>query len=195
MIKSGQVPAGYKKTKIGIIPEDWRAVHFNELFERVNRKNIENNKNVLTISAQYGLINQKNFFNKEIASEDKSNYYLLYRGEFAYNKSYSNGYPFGAIKALECYEKGIVSPLYICFSKTEKNKQPGYYMQFFESGLFNREIKSIAQEGARNHGLLNISVDDFFNTLVLFPPLPEQKKISKILETQDKIIELNKRKI
>lgn len=107
-IRRGEVPEGYKKTKVGIVPEEWEETRFRNMFSRVTRKNKEGNDNVLTISAQYGLISQRDFFNKDIASEDKSNYYLLKNGEFAYNKSYSNGYPFGALKRLDMYDKGIV---------------------------------------------------------------------------------------
>lgn len=192
-IKAGQVPEGYKKTKIGIVPTEWEESKFKKMFSRLNRKNSENNDNVLTISAQYGLISQSEFFNKSIASEDKSNYFLLHKGEYAYNKSYSNGYPYGALKRLDKYEKGIVSPLYICFSATADNKCPEYYSHYFEGGLMNREIKAFAQEGARNHGLLNISVDDFFNSYLIKPSIPEQEKIADILSAQDKVIELKEK--
>ena len=192
-IRRGEVPEGYKRGKIGIFPLDWEETQLKKLFVRQNRRNAINNTNVLTISAQYGLISQEKFFNKDIASEDKSNYYLLERGDFAYNKSYSNGYPFGAIKSLKKYEKGIVSPLYICFTPSEKNKCPDYYEHYFESGLLNHEIQAIAQEGARNHGLLNIAVGDFFNSLIVAPPAAEQQKIASILSTQDKIIDLKER--
>ena len=122
------------------------------MFSRLSRKNKENNDNVLTISAQYGLISQRVFFNKDIASEDKSNYFLLHNGEFAYNKSYSNGYPFGALKRLDMYDKGIVSPLYICFSANENNECPDFYVHYFEAGMMNREIQAFAQEGAKIMG-------------------------------------------
>ena len=149
----------------------------------------------MTISAQYGLINQEEFFKKGIASEDKSNYYLMYSGEFAYNKSYSNGYPFGAIKRLSLYDKGVVSPLYICFFANKDNTCPEFYQHYFEGGKLNSEIHAIAQEGARNHGLLNISVEDFFYTHIIVPPIEEQKKIADILSSQDKVIELCERKL
>ena len=194
-INKGIVPEGYKKTKIGIVPLGWDICKLEYMFSRLLRKNDENNTNVLTISAQKGLISQSAFFNKDISSENKSNYYLLYNGDFAYNKSYSSGYPFGAIKQLSLYEKGIVSPLYICMSKSEHNKCSDYYLQYFEAGLLNREIKAIAQEGARNHGLLNISVGDFFNTNILLPPSNEQKRIAEILATQDRVIELKEKLI
>jgi len=194
-VKVGRVPTGYKKTKVGIVPKEWNEVRFHDMFSRVTRKNKKGNTNVLTISAQHGLINQNEFFNKTIASDDKSNYYLMEKGEFAYNKSYSNGYPFGALKRLDYYDKGIVSPLYICFAANENNKYPDFYVHYFEAGLMNREIQAFAQEGARNHGLLNISVDDFFNSNLLNPPLSEQKKIAEILSAQDKIIELKEKLI
>lgn len=194
-IKRGEVPQGYKKTKVGIVPSEWKESHLKSKFNRLKRKNAEGNTNVLTISAQHGLINQNDFFNKEIASEDKTNYYLLHNGDFAYNKSYSNGYPYGAIKKLTRYNKGVVSPLYICFSPTEENKCPDYYEHYFEAGYLNKEIKAFAQEGARNHGLLNIAVDDFFNSYIVSPSFPEQQKISDILTTQDKVIELKEKLI
>ena len=194
-IQRGEVPKGYKRTKVGIVPSDWEETRFKRMFSRLSRKNKENNDNVLTISAQYGLISQRDFFNKDIASEDKTNYFLLHKGEFAYNKSYSNGYPFGALKRLDMYEKGIVSPLYICFSANEENRCPDFYVHYFEAGMMNREIQAFAQEGARNHGLLNISVDDFFNSYLLMPPLSEQQKIAEILSAQDKLIALKEKLI
>ena len=194
-IRNGCVPKGYKRTKVGIAPIEWSEIRFKDVFSRLTRRNTENNSNVLTISAQYGLISQQDFFNKSIASEDKSNYFLIYKGEFAYNKSYSNGYPYGALKKLDMYENGIVSPLYICFAASNKNKCPDFYVQYFEAGKMNSEIRAFAQEGARNHGLLNIAVDDFFNSYLLYPWLPEQQKIADILTTQDKVIEMKEKRL
>ena len=91
-IHRGEVPEGYKATKIAIFPKEWKTVRLKKQFIRQTRKNTERNTNVLTISAQHGLISQEDFFSKSVASENKENNYLLYRGDFAYNKSYSNGY-------------------------------------------------------------------------------------------------------
>jgi type I restriction enzyme S subunit len=145
---------------------------------------------VLTISAQYGLISQFEFFDKEIASEDKSNYYLLMQNEFAYNKSYSTNYPFGAIKKLTRYDMGIVSPLYICFRIVGNEVSTEYMEHYFEAGLMNSEIQSFAQEGARNHGLLNISVEDFFQSKIVIPPYEEQIAIARILSSITQEIDL-----
>ena len=194
-IQRGEVPEGYKRTKVGIVPYEWSCAKMSDMFDRLNRKNKVGNTNVLTISAQHGLISQEKFFNKSVASEDKGNYFLLKQGNFAYNKSYSNGYPFGAIKCLTAYDSGIVSPLYICFEPAKENQCPEYFAQYFDGGFLNREIHAVAQEGARNHGLLNIGVDDFFSLNITVPPLAEQKKIAEILAAQDRVIELYQRKI
>lgn len=169
----------------------WKTCHFADKFERVTQKNKAGNSNVLTISAQQGLINQFEYYNQQYASEDTSGYTLLKQGEFAYNKSYSEGYPWGALKRLERYDSGIVSPLYICFSP-KKGICSDFYKQYFEAGMFNREISKIAQEGARNHGLLNVSTVDFFKAILADPPLAEQKKIAEILGCCDELIRLKK---
>lgn len=188
-IAAGQVPEGYKLEHGYVIPKEWKVVHFNECFHRLTRKNTENNQKVLTISAQQGLISQLDYYNTLYASEDKTGYFLLQKGNFAYNKSYSADYAYGAIKQLEKYDKGIVSPLYICFSANE-GTNTDFYRQYFEAGMFNREIYKIAQEGARNHGLLNVSTPEFFSAALVFPPVDEQKKIAEILSCCDRVIEL-----
>jgi type I restriction enzyme, S subunit len=135
------------------------------------------------------LINQREIFNKRIASVDASNYYLIYKNEFAYNKSYSIGYDFGAIKRLERYEKGIVSSLYICFGLKNPNADGDFYKQYFDSNFLNQGISEIAQEGARNHGLLNIAVGDFLDLDIPLPPLEEQIRIAEVLTTLDTELE------
>lgn len=187
-----QIPEGYKLEYGYVIPKEWKIVRFDKCFHRLTRKNAENNQNVLTISAQQGLISQLDYYNTLYASEDKTGYFLLQKGDFAYNKSYSTDYAYGAIKQLEKYEKGIVSPLYICFSANQ-GTNTDFYRQYFEAGRFNREIYKIAQEGARNHGLLNVSTPEFFSAALVYPPVAEQKKIAEILAQCDKVIELKEK--
>ncbi len=162
----------------------WEEKKLGSVANRVTRKNKENNKNVLTISAQQGLINQEEYFNKSVSAKDVTNYYLLHTGDFAYNKSYSNGYPMGAIKCLNRYEKGVVSTLYICFKFIEGNIN-SFFEHYFENGFHNSEIEKVAQEGARNHGLLNIGLDDFFNISLIVPSTKEQTKIANFLTAID----------
>lgn len=169
---------------------EWEKKKFDSIFKRVTTKNIENNPNVLTISAQYGLINQQDFFNKSVSASDVTGYYLIKKGDFAYNKSYSKGYPMGAIKPLKKYEKGVVSTLYICFN-IKDNSNVDFYEHYFESGKINKQIHKIAQEGARNHGLLNLSVVEFFMDIeILKPHNKEQEKIASFLNEISKQIAL-----
>ena len=138
---------------------------------------------VLTIAAQYGLVNQESFFNKSVASENLSGYYLLHKGEFAYNRSYSAGYDWGAVKRLDNYDEGVLSTLYICFKINETIVDSDYLAYYFESTKWHRGLSDIAGEGARNHGLLNVSITDYFNTKHRFPVIEEQKAIAKMLNT------------
>lgn len=166
---------------------DWEVKKLGEVAERITKKNKENNLNVLTISAQFGLISQLEFFNKSVSAKDVSGYYLLNKNDFAYNKSYSNGYPMGAIKRLNRYEQGVVSTLYICF-RFNGLVNLHFMEQYFEMGLQNTEIEKVAQEGARNHGLLNIGVNDFLNIDLNLPSIPEQTKIANFLSALDEKI-------
>ena len=136
---------------------------------------------VLTIAAQYGLVNQESFFNKSVASENLTGYYLLHKGEFAYNRSYSAGFDWGAVKRLDNYDEGVLSTLYICFKINETIVDSDYLTYYFESTKWHRGLSDIAGEGARNHGLLNVSMTDYFNTKHRFPVIEEQKAIVKML--------------
>ena len=170
---------------------EWEEVRLGDVFQRITRRNDVRNENVLTASAQYGLVSQTDYFKRNVASASLKNYYLLYKGDFVYNRSYSEGYPFGAIKQLEDYEIGVLSPLYLCFCITHKAANRNFYKHFFEAGGMNRGIYSIAQEGARNHGLLNVSVSHFFNLVVPFPSLQEQNCLAELFDRQDQLIKLS----
>lgn len=171
------------------LPDHWQVTSLGSITTRVRRRNTVDNSNVLTISAKHGLVGQKQFFNKIVASTNLSNYFLLEEGEFAYNKSYSNGYPVGVVRKLKLYDKGVLSPLYICFSVSNETVDSGFLEQLFDSQWFIDEINQIAKEGARNHGLLNVGISEFFSIEVPQPPLPEQKKIAAILTSVDDVIE------
>ena len=109
-----------------------------------------------------------------------SGYYLLLNGEYAYNKSYSVGYDFGSIKRLDRYPMGALSTLYICF--TLKKHDSDFIKAYFDSLKWYREIYMISAEGARNHGLLNVPTDEFFETKHYLPQnLNEQRKIADFI--------------
>ena len=177
--------------------DPWEQRKLGDAFERVVRKNTNNESRLpLTISAQDGLVDQITYFNNRVASRDVSNYYLVYNGEFAYNKSTSDGYPFGAVKRLDWYEKGVLSTLYIVFALKHPEKDDSDFMTvFYDTDRWHRGVAERAAEGARNHGLLNISADDFFDIDTTMPEdKVEQEKIGRLLKKLDTLITLHQRK-
>lgn len=177
--------------------DDWEQRKLGDLTERVTRKNQDLVSELpLTISAQYGLIDQNAFFDKRVASKDVSGYYLIKNGEFAYNKSTSSDAPWGAIKRLDRYENGVLSTLYIVFSiKDNVPIDSDFLVSYYSTNLWHKGIHEIAAEGARNHGLLNIAPSDFFETKLMVPQdIEEQRKIGKYFAQLDTLITLHQRK-
>jgi len=169
-----------------------------DMVERVTRKN-ENRESELplTISAQYGLIDQNEFFDKRIASRDVSGYYLLKKGEFAYNKSTSSDAPWGAVKRLDRYEMGVLSTLYIVFALKENgNIDSDFLVSYYDTDCWHKGVQAIAAEGARNHGLLNITPADYFETVLTVPSdVKEQHQIGSFFAKLDTLITLHQRKL
>ena len=165
-----------------------------EVAHRVIRKNEGNQSDLpLTISAQHGLVDQRDYFNNQVASRDMSGYYLLENGEFAYNKSTSSDSPWGAIKRLTKYEKGCLSTLYICFGLDQGD--PDFLVTYYETNRWHGAVQMIAAEGARNHGLLNIAPDDFLETALTLPcSTEEQKQIGCFFTQLNSLITLHQRK-
>ena len=172
----------------------WEQRKLGEIAERIIRKNEKLESTLpLTISAQYGLIDQNEFFDKRIASKDVRGYYLIKKGEFAYNKSTSVDAPLGAIKRLDKYKNGVLSTLYILFKIIDDTSTSSdYLVTYYATDLWHRGIQSIAAEGARNHGLLNIAPNDFFETMLSIPfNISEQKKVGDFFITLDHLITLH----
>ena len=169
--------------------EPRRAERLSDFADRITRKNSKNETDLpLTISSKDGLVDQVSYFNKTVASKDMSGYYLLKNGEFAYNKSYSVGYDFGSIKRLDRYPMGALSTLYICFAL--KRHESDFIKAYFDSLKWYREIYMISAEGARNHGLLNVPTEEFFDTKHYLPEnTDEQRKIADFLIALDRRIE------
>lgn len=174
--------------------DDWTVYKLSDFTKRVTRKNSNNESDLpLTISSLDGLISQSSFFDRQIASKDMSGYFLLKHGEFAYNKSYSKGFEFGSIKRLDKYPMGTLSTLYICFHLIQNDSD--FMKYYFDSLKWYEQVYRISAEGARNHGLLNVSPHDFFSTKHVLPVLPEQKKIADFLSSFDKRIETTQKKL
>ena len=190
--------SSYPEIRFKGFTDPWEQRKLGELVDRVVRKNTNNESTLpLTISAQYGLVDQITYFNNRVASRDVSNYYLVLNGEFAYNKSTSDGYPFGAVKRLDLYEKGVLSTLYIVFApKKEQQIDSDYLTVFFDTDRWHKGVAERAAEGARNHGLLNISAEDFFDIDLSVPKdIVEQKQIGAFIRQLDHLITLHQREL
>ena len=176
--------------------DSWEQRKLGDVVNRVTRKNQDLVSELpLTISAQYGLIDQNEFFDKRVASKDVSGYYLIENGEFAYNKSTSTDAPWGAVKRLDHYENGVLSTLYIVFGIKENNPiDSNFLVSYYNTNLWHKGIREIAAEGARNHGLLNIVPADFFETELMIPQdIEEQKQIGKFFKELEALITLHQR--
>lgn len=170
---------------------EWKKVKLNSFAKRVTRKNSHLESTLaLTIASAHGLVSQIDYFNNLVVGSNIRNYYLLKKGEFAYNKSYSNGYPFGSVKRLERYEQGILSTLYITFS-IDNSISSDYLTHFFDTNLWHKEVAERAAEGARNHGLLNIGANDFLDINIWKPESKdEQQAIASYFTSLDHQISL-----
>ncbi len=175
---------------------DWKKAKLSSIAKRITRKNTQLESTLpLTISAAEGLVEQTMFFNNVVASSNVSGYYLLKKGEFAYNKSYSNGYPFGAVKRLDRYDMGVLSTLYIVFS-VDESVCSDYIVHFFDTSLWHKEVAMRAAEGARNHGLLNIGAEDFLDIDIILPKSKdEQQRIASFFASLDKQISLQEQRL
>ncbi len=183
----------FQETVAGPLPEDWGAKSLRGLFTPVTRRNTSGIGIVLTASGEHGLVNQRDYFSRSVAGDDLKGYYLLRKGEFAYNRSFMKGYPCGAIKRLEQYDEGTLSTLYICFALAAPGHDADFFAQVFEGGLLNRQLGQIIKVGARAHGLLNITAEDFYNVRVPVPSEPEQRAIAQLLSACDRELDLLER--
>lgn len=179
------------KVRFGEFHGDWNHTQLSTFANRITRKNLNLESNLpLTISANEGLIAQNTFFNSRIASANISGYYLIKKGEFAYNKSYSKSNPVGVVKRLDKHEDGVLSTLYVVFGVSEEVSSD-YIVSYYETDNWYNDVNNIAVEGARNHGLLNISADGFLSTSISIPTdINEQQKIGDFFKTLDNLITL-----
>ena len=168
---------------------EWKEVTLGDIATRVTRKNSNGETDrPLTIASIEGLVDQRTYFGKTVASKDMSGYFLLKNGEYAYNKSYSVGYDYGSIKRLDKYDVGALSTLYICFA-LNNDQNTDFFNCYFNGLSWYNQMAEICAEGARNHGLLNVSATDFFNIRLSIPSSPEeQQRIADFLSSVDAVI-------
>ena len=171
-----------KKLKSAIIeieytPNTKTTSHIGNVIEQISKRNKNNAiQNVLSVSNRQGFIKQSDQFeNRNVASEDTSNYKIVEKNDFAFNPARIN---VGSISRLTTFEKGIISPMYICF-RTQENVAPEYIDFFFESKHFYCEIQKRLEGSVRQC----LSFEGLCNIPFSLPSLEMQQRIGKRLFT------------
>lgn len=187
-VRRGEVPAGYVDSAAGMIPVDWRSEPLYAISEVLSEQAGDREFETLSISAGIGFVNQAEKFGKELSGKQYTKYTVLRRGDFAYNKGNSKRYPQGCTYMLREREKAAVPNVFECFRITQGH--PEYYEQLFINGFMNKQLSRKINHGVRDDGLLNLTDEDFYSTVLPVPSLAEQQKIAEILATCDRVIEL-----
>ena len=195
-IRRGEVPEGYKKTKVGIVPEEWEEHKLSHYLTVNNDKNTDlkyTKDDVFSISGELGIVNQIELLGRSYAGVSVAPYGIVYPNDVVYTKSPLKANPYGIIKTNKLGVTGIVSTLYAIFH-CNNNVSPDYVQLYFESDHnLNNYLYPIVNIGAKHD--MKISDEGSLRGTVVFPPLPEQEKIAEILQTEDKVIELQQKKI
>lgn len=174
--------------------DDWMKYSLNNFAEKITKKNNKFEvKNVISNSSQYGLVSQRDYFDKDIANaENIDNYYVIDDGDFVYNPRISKESPYGPVNIYKYPEPGVVSPLYLCFRVEGVSKT--FLSYFFKTSYWYRHIYLNGDSGAR-HDRVSIKDSDFLSMEVHLPSLQEQEKVSSFLSLFDKKIEKQQEKI
>ena len=165
-----------------VSPSGFETVKLSAIFKKVSRRNNKSEiKNVITNSAEYGLIPQRDFFDKDIAVDgNTSNYYVIEQGDFVYNPRKSNTAPYGPFNRYERKERGIISPLYTCLV-LQADIEPSYLAWYFKSDAWYRYIYDNGSQGVR-HDRVSMTDDLLMGIPVIIPSKEAQLKIAKLLD-------------
>jgi type I restriction enzyme S subunit len=172
---------------------EWEEKKLGAITSRVTRKNGDSSiHHVLTNSATAGIVNQSDYFDKDIANQSNlAGYYVVSKDDFVYNPRISQSAPVGPIKRNNL-GTGVMSPLYTVFRFMEGNSK--FFEMYFNTKHWHEYMRSVANSGAR-HDRMNITTGDFYNLPVPFPCPEEQKKIADFLTALDDKIKLEEAKV
>lgn len=163
--------------------EKWKKIKLSEVLKEKTERNKNNETDlVLSVTNSKGFVKQSDFFEGTVHSEDISNYKLVRKNEFAYNPSRIN---VGSIDILKDYDIGALSPMYVIFSVDETRLLPDYFKYYFQTHKFNENVKNNTQGSVRN----SLSFKALSEFEYLLPPIEEQKRMVKILDQVNKVIE------
>ena len=175
--------------------QQWQQVSLGDIFKKVSRRNTDGKiKNVITNSAEYGLIPQRDFFDKDIAVEGNTeNHYVIENEDFVYNPRKSNTAPYGPFNRYTLREQGIISPLYTCLVlKVDINSS--YLAWYFKSGEWHRYIYDNGSQGVR-HDRVSMTDDLLMGIPVIFPDRKTQDSIANALDLIESRLNLAQNKL
>ena len=191
--KQAQLVENLKKYKRGVMQRifrqlpsqngaEWTCVRLGDIFKKVSRRNTDGViKNVITNSAEYGLIPQRDFFDKVIAVDgNTANYYVIENGDFVYNPRKSNSAPYGPFNRYTLSEQGIISPLYTCLV-LQADISPSYLAWYFKSDAWYRYIYDNGSQGVR-HDRVSMTDDLLMGIPVMYPSHVKQLLYADILD-------------
>jgi type I restriction enzyme S subunit len=172
---------------------EWEEVPLERVAERLTTKNLDGSvARVLTNSAEHGVLDQRDYFEKDIANAGNiDGYYIVDLGDFVYNPRISTLAPVGPISRNNI-GKGVMSPLYTVFRFTDENTD--FYQCYFKSASWHSYLRRVSSMGAR-HDRMSITTGDFMVMPVPIPPVKEQQKIADCLDSLDGLIAAAGRKL
>ena len=174
---------------------DWEQRKLSEVLEIVNNKNGDSygKEDVLSVSDEYGCINQIRFQGRSFAGEDISNYKIVETGDIIYTRSPLKSKPYGIIKIVGV-ETGIVSPLYIV-NKAKAGNDPEFIYRVFDSPeKTNTYLSPLVRKGAKN--TMNISNDEWLSgEIIVASSFDEQHKIGEYFKRLDNLITLHQKEL
>ena len=157
-----------------------------------NTSNIYNKGDVLSVSGDYGIVNQIEFQGRSFAGASVSNYGVVHTGDVVYTKSPLNSNPYGIIKANKG-KTGIVSTLYAVY-RPKENAHSDFVQTYFEQhARMNNYMHPLVNKGAKND--MKVSSENALKGYVTFPKYEEQKMIFDYFSVIDHLITLHQRKL
>lgn len=172
----------------------WGYRKLGTISDKVTEKNVYMEyTETLTNSAEYGIISQRDFFDHDIAKQDKINgYYIVRPEDFVYNPRISTTAPVGPIGRNKLGRSGVISPLYTVFRPKEVDNS--FLEQFFKSSHWYSFMRFNGDTGARSD---RFSIKDatFFEMPIPFPKIEEQRRIGQYLAGLDVLISLQEKKL
>ena len=167
--------------------EPWERRKLSEFATKITKKNRDNTiSNVLSNSATLGIVQQSQYFERAIVTDENLNgYYVINKDDFVYNPRKSVSAPCGPVNKYDGKESGIISPLYLCFTVNNINRS--FLLWFFKSPKWYRYIYLNGDSGVR-HDRVSIKDDLFLDMPITIPLSAEQEKISKLFELIDRRI-------